>query len=114
MAHGIQRKPGASTLVARHEAPPGSVSPGKRTLTEQLGETAHEARPIQRKALGDPELSYGEVTGKAIGHVVESNLDAIGDPGRENQILRNQELDRATGRNRDGGRVEPSFTIKRF
>ena len=54
------------------------------------------------------------VIGKVIGHVVESNLDAIGDPSRENQILRNQDLDRATGRDRDGGRVEPSFTIKRF
>ncbi|HSS03078.1 MAG TPA: DUF4157 domain-containing protein, partial [Kofleriaceae bacterium] len=54
------------------------------------------------------------IIGGVIGHVVESNLDAIGDPSRENQILRNQELDRATGRDRDGGRIEPSFTIKRF
>jgi hypothetical protein len=52
--------------------------------------------------------------GKALGHVIESNLDAVGDPGREGQILRNQELDRASGRDRDGGRVEPSFTIGRF
>ena len=52
--------------------------------------------------------------GNILGRIAESNLDTIGDPSRENQILRNQELDRATGRDRDGGRVEPSFTIKRF
>ncbi|MBZ0231486.1 MAG: DUF4157 domain-containing protein, partial [Deltaproteobacteria bacterium] len=50
--------------------------------------------------------------GNAIGKAVEANLDAVGDPAREQQMWRNEELDRAAGR--DGPRVEPSFTIKRW
>ncbi|MGH9885275.1 MAG: DUF4157 domain-containing protein, partial [bacterium] len=61
MGHGIQRKPGASTLVERLGTGAGSRSPGKRTLTEQLGEPDHDPGPIMRKALGDVQLSSAAV-----------------------------------------------------
>jgi hypothetical protein len=67
-------------------------------------------------APGELGARFGKLKpiGDALGHVVEANMDAVGDPGRERQILQNQDLDRATGRDREGGRVEPSFTIGRF
>ncbi|HSR97110.1 MAG TPA: hypothetical protein VLM79_08680, partial [Kofleriaceae bacterium] len=61
MGHGIQRKPGASTLVERSAPGAGARSPGKRTLTEQLGEPAPDPGPILRKALGDVQLSNAAV-----------------------------------------------------
>jgi hypothetical protein len=79
--------------------------------------SAEHVEELIYKERGSAPGEFGSragAAGKVLGHIVESNLDAIGDPSRENQILRDQELDRATGRDRDGGRIEPSFTIKRF
>ncbi|MCQ4211720.1 eCIS core domain-containing protein [Streptomyces longispororuber] len=52
-----------------------------------------------------------EVFGRAVGTVIRSNLDAIGDPAREEDILRDVENARRRG---DGPVVPPSFTIGRW
>ena len=54
-----------------------------------------------------------KILGKGLGIAVKSNLDTIGDPGRERNILQNEQMDRATGRD-PRKRVNPSFTIGRW
>jgi hypothetical protein len=63
MGQGVQRKPGATTLVERslEERPRGTLAPGKRTLTEQLSEPQAETGPILRKAAGDTDVSRAAV-----------------------------------------------------
>jgi hypothetical protein len=63
MGQGVHRKPGATTLVERslEARPRGTLSPGKRTLTEQLSEPQAETGPILRKAAGDTQVSHAAV-----------------------------------------------------
>lgn len=50
--------------------------------------------------------------GKGLGKLVKANLDTIADPGRERQLLLNQQLDQSAGG--DTSTIAPSFTVGRW
>ena len=65
MSGGFERKPGASTLI-EGAFDGGSGTPGKRTLTEQLG-TQASAVALQRQA-GQPNASAEDAAAAAVEH----------------------------------------------
>jgi len=94
-----------------------SYIPEARKHVEELIHKERESAPGELKSRVKVPLigkipGVNEGIGWGLGKVVESNIDAVGDPARQRELELNQQLRDARGDHEP--HVEPSFTIKRW